>query len=72
MEKKAFTKFRGVVISSHEVMKSKSFESGVSDVITANAQNISPLVFFFNILVNFMKKEAFTQFYGRSYELTKF
>ena len=51
MEKEAFAKFRGVLISSHEVMKLKSFESGVSDVITANAQNISPLVFFLIFLL---------------------
>ena len=36
MEKGPCTKFYGVLISSHEVMKLKSFESGVSDVIPAN------------------------------------
>ena len=50
MEKEPCTKFCGVLISSREVMKLQSFESGVSDVITANTQNISPLF-------NFMKRK---------------
>ena len=50
MEKEPCTKFCGVLISSREVMKLQSFESGVSDVITANVQNISPLF-------NFMKRK---------------
>ena len=39
------TKFCGILISSHEVVKLQSFESGVSDVIPANVQNISALFF---------------------------
>ena len=34
MEKEPYTKFCGVLISSHEVIKSESFESGVTDVPT--------------------------------------
>ena len=40
------TKFCGVLISSQKVIKLRSFESGVSDVIPTNVQNISCLVFF--------------------------
>ena len=36
MEKEPCTKFCGVVISSHEVMKLQSSESGVSDIIPPN------------------------------------
>ena len=36
MEKEPCSKFCGILISSHEVMKLQSFESGVSDVIPAN------------------------------------
>ena len=35
-KKELCTKFCGVLISSHEVMKLKSFEQGVSDVILEN------------------------------------
>ena len=46
MEKKnPVQSFVVFLISSHEVMKLKSFESGVSDVLPANAQNILSLVF---------------------------
>ena len=77
MEKELCTKFCGALISSYEVMKLQSFESGVSEVITANVQNISPL-FFLNVFDNFMKKVVFTEFYGRfdhfsrTYEVAKF
>ena len=40
MEKEPCTKFCGILISSHKVMKLQSFESGVSDVTLANVQNI--------------------------------
>ena len=40
MEKELCTKF-DILISSHEVIKFKNFESGMSDVITANIQNNS-------------------------------
>ena len=40
------TKFCGVLISSQKVIKLRIFESGVSDVIPTNVQNISSLVFF--------------------------
>ena len=46
MEKESRAVFFGVLISSHEVMKLPSFESSASDVIPANAQNISSLVVF--------------------------
>ena len=46
MEKEPCTKFCGVLFRFHEVIKLQSFEFGLSDVITANVQNISPLVFF--------------------------
>ena len=46
MEKEPCTKFLGVLISFHEIMKLQSSESDVSDIVPANIQNISFLVFF--------------------------
>ena len=46
MKKEPCTKFCGALISSHEIIKLQSFESGVSDVIPTNMQNISSMVFF--------------------------
>ena len=46
MEEKTCAKFGGVLITFHEVVKLQGFEFGVSDVILANVQNISPLVVF--------------------------
>ena len=46
MEKEPCTKFLGVLISFHEIMKLQSSESGVSDIRPANVKNISILVFF--------------------------
>ena len=42
--------------SSYQVTKLQSFESGMSDVITTNVKNISPLSFL-HIFVNFVQKE---------------
>ena len=64
MEKEPCTKFYGVLISSHEVMKLESFQSSASDVVSANVQNISALVFFVHFC-QFYENEIFTQFYGR-------
>lgn len=47
MEKEPGAKLCSVLISSHEVMNLQSFESGVSDVIPTNMQNI---------FVDFMEK----------------
>ena len=49
MEKEPCAKFCGALINSHEVMKLKSFESSVMDVIPTNMQNISFVIFFANI-----------------------
>ena len=46
MENKPCTKFCGVLISSHEVMKLQSSESGTSDVIPANVQHLVFLAYF--------------------------
>lgn len=46
IEKESCTKFGGVLIGFHEIMKLDSFEFGVSVVIPANVQNISALIFF--------------------------
>ena len=46
MEKEPCTKFCGILISSREVMKLQSLESGLSDVTSTNVQNISPLACF--------------------------
>ena len=45
-KKEPCAKFCGVLISSHEVVKLKSSESGASDAILGNVPNISSLVFF--------------------------
>ena len=57
--KKKLVQCCGVLISFHEVMKLQSLEFGLSDVIPANIQNISSLVFF-----SFMEKKLSTKFYG--------
>ena len=46
MEKESCTKFCGVFVRFHEIIKLQSFEFSVSDAIPANVQNISSLVFF--------------------------
>ena len=46
MEKEPYTKFCGVLINFNEVMKLQSVDFGVSDIIPANVQNISPQAFF--------------------------
>ena len=55
VEKQPCTKFFRVSISSHKVLKLQSFETGVSDVILVNVQNISALAFFAH----------FCEFYGK-------
>ena len=63
MEKEPCTKFCGILISSHKVMKLQSFESGVSDVTPANVQNISGVLCIYDALpdlvpfVQFKKRE---------------
>ena len=71
MEKEPCTKFCGVLISSHEVMKLQSFEFGASDVITVNLQNISALVFFAPVVKILWKKKlhSFMVVFTISYEL---
>ena len=57
-------------------MKLQSFQFEVCDDIPANVENILPLLFFF--VVDFMKKEPKTKFYGvfehfsQTHEITKF
>ena len=54
-------------------MKLQSVKSGMIDIITANVQNISPLILL-HIFVNFIKIEPFTVFFGVltiSHELMK-
>ena len=43
---RALHKVCSVLVRFNEVIKLQSFEFSVSDVIPANVQNISPLVFF--------------------------
>ena len=77
MRKDPCTKFCGVLIRFHKVVKLQSFEFSVSDVIPENVQNISPLVFF-AFFVSFMEKKPPIKFYGvfdhfsRAYEVAKF
>ena len=69
MGKEPFTKFCGIVISFHEVIKIQKFEFNGMDVIPVNVRNISPI---------FMEKEPSTRFYGvldhfsQTYEVIKF
>ena len=46
MEKEPCTRFCSVLVRFDEVIKLQSFEFSVSDIIPANVQNISPLVFY--------------------------
>ena len=55
MEKAPSATFYYVLIGSHENMKLQSFESSGSDIILANEQSITSLVFFF--FVSFVEKE---------------
>ena len=53
----------GVLVSFYEVMKLRSFEFDIYDVIPANIQNFSPW-FSLHIFVNFMEREPSTRFNG--------
>lgn len=64
-KKELCTKFCGVLISCPEVMKLQSSEFGVSNVMPANVQKNSSVVFFAFFSVNFMENKPSTQFYGR-------
>ena len=66
MEKDPSTKFCGFLISSREVIKLQSFESclSASDIYQRTCKTFY-LYFSLHIVVNFMKKEPFTHFYGR-------
>ena len=55
MEKEPCTKFCGVLISFHKVMKLRRFEFDVNDIIPVDVQNIPLLVFFAH----------FSWFYGK-------
>ena len=46
MKKERCTKFYGILVGCHEVIKLGIFQFSVSNVISANVQNISTLVFF--------------------------
>ena len=46
MEKEPCTRFHGLLVRIHEVIELQSFEFSVSDFVTANVQNISPLIFY--------------------------
>lgn len=48
----------------HEVMRLQSFESGVADIIPANVQNISPLVFLLYFRQNYEERT-----FSRSYKI---
>ena len=77
MEKEPCTKFCGVLISSHEVIKLQSFESTVSDAVSANVQYILPLVSFTYICYFYEKKFFYTVYglfdhFSWTYEVTKF
>ena len=56
MKENLCTKFCGILISFHEVIKLPSFEFGVNDVIPANVQNI--------FTAGFLCIELCTKFYG--------
>ena len=77
IEKKPCTNFCGVLIRFHEVKELQSLEFSVSDVIPANAQNISPPGFFV-FFVSFMKQKPCIKLYdvfnhfSRFYEIAKF
>ena len=60
IEKESCTKFCGILVRFHEIIKLQSFEFSLSDVIPANIQNISSLVFFaFFFFTNLWSCEVF-------------
>ena len=77
MEKESCTKICGVLVRFHEIIKLQSFEFSVSDVIPANVENISFLVFF-AFFISFVEKNPPKKFHGvfynfsRTYEVAKF
>ena len=77
MKNEPCTKFYSILVRTHEVLKSRSFEFSGIDVIPANVQSISPLVFF-AFFVSFMEKKRPKKFYdvfdhfSRAFEVTKF
>ena len=56
MEEEPCTKFFGVVVKFHEVIKLQGFKLSESDAISAIVQNISPLVFFAVFLLVLCRK----------------
>ena len=56
MDKEPRTKFSGVLIRFHEVIKFQSFEFSVSDVIPVAVTNIPHLVFFAFFLLVLWRK----------------
>ena len=81
MEKDPCTKFCGVLINCHEVVKLQSFETDLCDGIPANVQNIS-LWFSLYSFLNFMERELsktfsvffffFFNYFSRADEVLKF
>ena len=63
MEKELCTKFCVVLIRFHEVIKLQSSEFSVSNVKSANVQNMLPLVFFAFFII-FMEQKPPTKFYS--------
>ena len=74
MKKERCTKFYGILVGCHEVIKLGIFEFSVSNVISANVQNISTLVFFafFVILMEKKLPECFIDHFSRNYEIAEF
>ena len=71
-EKEPFTKFEGVLISFHEVIKLQSFEFRVGNVIPENDQKTSHLTFlyiFFLILCRENLLQSVTIFFTIFHEL---
>ena len=64
MEKEPCTKFCGVLICSHKVIKLKILNPAREMPYARMYKTFHPR-FYLHIYVNFMEKEPFTQFYGR-------
>ena len=61
IEKELSTKYCGVLIIFHEVMKLQTFELDATDVMPANLHNLSPV--FLRIFKTFMKKDSHSKNY---------
>ena len=78
LQRKSLVKNFMAFLSDLMVIKFQAAEFSKSDIIAADVQNISTLIFFFHFSVSFIEKKPPIKFYGvldnfpRTYEVAKF